>query len=217
MSAEGRRRRGRPRKGEEQDTRRLLLDAALDLFARQGYATTTVRQIANLAGVHDSAIYFHFENKDAMYAALFDEMGPPSLEALCPDLDAIAATPPDEAIRALVERLLRVWLSPRGRRYAGVILRDGAGRQGARGLAEAIEAARHRLAGPFKAWQAAGLMRADQPAGQLVWELMAPLDVIWFLRLRPDASDEELAAAERQVEAHLDYFLACTTIKEERP
>ncbi|QFY10205.1 TetR family transcriptional regulator [Nonomuraea phyllanthi] len=216
MTIEGKRRRGRPRKDEEQDTRRLLLDAALELFAAKGYAGTSVREIAKHANVHDSAIYFHFANKDAMYAALFEEMGPPSLEALCPDLDVLTAMAPADAIRSLAWQLFRVWSSPRGRQFAGVVLRDGSGQEGAQGLADAIEAAKRRLAQPFEAWQAAGLLRADQSAEQLVWELMAPLDVIWFMRLRPDACDEEIAAAERLVQAHLDYFLACAEIKEER-
>ncbi|SPL88151.1 Transcriptional regulator, TetR family [[Actinomadura] parvosata subsp. kistnae] len=214
VTDERKRRPGRPRRDEGQDTRQLLLDAALELFALKGYAATSVREIAKQAEVHDSAIYFHFANKDALYTALFEQMGPPSLEALCPDLDAMASTAPDEAIRELVGRLFEVWSSPRGRRFARVIQRDGSGQDGVRGLHTAIEAAKHRLAGPFKAWQAAGLLRADQPPEQLVWELMAPLDTIWFLRLPPDASDEELIGARSLVEAHLDYFLTCTMTKE---
>ncbi|MEO3797381.1 TetR/AcrR family transcriptional regulator [Nonomuraea sp. B10E15] len=215
MSMETKRRPGRPRKGEEQDTRRLLLDAALELFAVKGYAATSVREIAGRAGVHGSAIYFHFANKDAMYAALFERFGPPLLEALCPDLDALAAMEPGPAVRALAGQLLEVWSSPWGRRFAGVVLRNGAGHGGARGLVEAIEVARHRLAQPFEAWQAAGLLRADLPAEHLVWELMAPLDVIWFMHLRPDATADDIATAERLVETHVGFFLTCTLTKEE--
>ncbi|AQZ63436.1 Transcriptional regulator, TetR family [[Actinomadura] parvosata subsp. kistnae] len=215
MSQPGRRRPGRPRNEDRQDTRQVLLDAALELFALNGYAATSVREIAGLAGVHDSAIYFHFAGKEALYAELFAQLGPPSLEALCPDPDAMAAREPEEAVRDLVDGLFRTWSSPRGRRFARVVQRDGSGQDGVRGLTEAIETAKHRLARPFKAWQAAGLLRADLPAEQLVWELMAPLDTIWFLRLHPDASEADIAAARSLVEAHLRFFFTCTMTRGE--
>jgi AcrR family transcriptional regulator len=49
--------------------RRLLLDAARDLFGRQDYRTTTTREIANAAGVTEPLLFRHFGSK----AALFNE------------------------------------------------------------------------------------------------------------------------------------------------
>jgi AcrR family transcriptional regulator len=216
ISPPGIRRRGRPRKDEARDTRQLLLDAALELFARKGFSATTVREIGALAGVADSAIYFYFSGKDAMYDALLAEMGPPSLESLWPDLDELVDMGPRDGITALVSRLLDVWSAPRGRRFAAVVLRDGSGRGGPGGLISSIEVGKQRLAGPIQQWQQAGLLRADQQAEQLVWELMAPLDVIWFLHLRADTSDEAFAAAGDLVAAHLEFFFTCTQIERQR-
>jgi AcrR family transcriptional regulator len=49
--------------------RRLLLDAARELFLRKGYSGTSVREIADLANVSQPMLYRHFESK----AALFEE------------------------------------------------------------------------------------------------------------------------------------------------
>lgn len=54
-------------------SRRLILDAALDLFSHQGYRSTSVRDIATHAGVSTGNLYHHFPEKETMYLALFDE------------------------------------------------------------------------------------------------------------------------------------------------
>lgn len=47
-------------------TRARILDAALDLFERQGYDGTTVNQIADTAGVTPMTFFRHFPTKDAV-------------------------------------------------------------------------------------------------------------------------------------------------------
>jgi AcrR family transcriptional regulator len=55
-----------------QDRRQRLLDAALELFSRQGYTGTTTRQIAAQAGVTEAVIYRHFPNKEELYWAVLE-------------------------------------------------------------------------------------------------------------------------------------------------
>ncbi len=47
-----------------------VLDAALALFARQGFAHTTVEQVARAAGLSKAAVYLYFPSKKALLAAL---------------------------------------------------------------------------------------------------------------------------------------------------
>lgn len=47
-------------------TRARILDAALELFERQGYPSTTVDQIAAAAGVTPMTFFRHFPSKDAV-------------------------------------------------------------------------------------------------------------------------------------------------------
>ena len=48
--------------------------AALDLFATQGYATTSVQQIVEAAGVTKGAMYHYFQSKDDLLFAIYDRM-----------------------------------------------------------------------------------------------------------------------------------------------
>ena len=51
-------------------TRERLLGAALELFAREGYRETTVRRVAERAGVATGLLYAHFAGKEALLQAL---------------------------------------------------------------------------------------------------------------------------------------------------
>jgi AcrR family transcriptional regulator len=54
------------------DTRDQILAAAARLFAQQGYATTTLRQIADAAGIKAGSVYYHFDGKDEIAACVLD-------------------------------------------------------------------------------------------------------------------------------------------------
>ena len=61
------------REEKSERSRRAVLDAALHLFAHQGYRATAVRDIADNAGVSTGNLYHHFPDKDAIFRALIDE------------------------------------------------------------------------------------------------------------------------------------------------
>jgi len=50
----------------EEDTRTKILQAALQLFARQGYDGTTTKDLAKSAGVAEGTLFRHFANKKAI-------------------------------------------------------------------------------------------------------------------------------------------------------
>ena len=60
-------------KEEAEETRKSVLDAALRVFSRKGYAATALEEIAKEAGVTRGAIYHHFANKEQLYLALADD------------------------------------------------------------------------------------------------------------------------------------------------
>ncbi len=72
-----RRTRGRPRKtADERDDgnrRQELLRAAARLFRQQGFAATSTRDIATAAGMRSGSPFYHFENKEALLAAVMLE------------------------------------------------------------------------------------------------------------------------------------------------
>ncbi|WP_343243309.1 helix-turn-helix domain-containing protein, partial [Streptomyces sp. SID12501] len=48
------------------ERRRELLDTAAEVFAAQGYNATTVRKIADAAGMLAGSLYYHFDSKESM-------------------------------------------------------------------------------------------------------------------------------------------------------
>ena len=55
-----------------QRSRAQILDAALALFSRQGYRATSMREIADKAGVSTGSVYHHFKDKETIFRALLD-------------------------------------------------------------------------------------------------------------------------------------------------
>jgi len=55
---------------EPQDRRAGILACAAELFARRGVGVTTVREIADAAGLLSGSLYHHFESKDAIVAEI---------------------------------------------------------------------------------------------------------------------------------------------------
>ena len=58
---------------QKEDTRRVILTAAYALFAEQGYARTTMRALAQRAGVGLGTIFKHFPDKPSLLVAAFQE------------------------------------------------------------------------------------------------------------------------------------------------
>lgn len=58
------------------DTKKWILEAAVELFAKNGYNGTTTRAIADLAGVHESTFFRNYQNKAALLTELLYVMTP---------------------------------------------------------------------------------------------------------------------------------------------
>jgi len=56
------------------DTKERILAAALELFSRNGYSGTNIRELTASLGLVKSSMYRHFESKEAIWNALLDEM-----------------------------------------------------------------------------------------------------------------------------------------------
>ncbi|WP_345969031.1 MULTISPECIES: TetR/AcrR family transcriptional regulator [Sulfurimonas] len=52
------------------DTKKLIEEAAMDLFAEYGYKGASVRKIAAKVGIRESALYNHYANKEAIFLAV---------------------------------------------------------------------------------------------------------------------------------------------------
>ena len=84
--------RGRPANTSTGDTVAVMLVAARQQFAAQGYAATSNRTVANAAGLAHTAIYNHFGSKAQLFTAVFLDVQ----DRLIFELQRSAARTPDE-------------------------------------------------------------------------------------------------------------------------
>lgn len=63
----------RTQEARREATRRALVAAARELFAQKGYAETSTPEIVSAAGVTRGALYHHFADKLALFAAVVEE------------------------------------------------------------------------------------------------------------------------------------------------
>ena len=57
-----------------------ILDAALDLFTEKGFSATRMLDVADKAGISKGTLYLYFENKEAIFRAVVQEMITPRLD-----------------------------------------------------------------------------------------------------------------------------------------
>jgi TetR/AcrR family acrAB operon transcriptional repressor len=93
-------------KEEAAATRDSILDAAEKLFVEQGVSRTTLQHIASAAGVTRGAIYWHFDDKGALFNAMMERATLP-LEAELQVLDREESDDPLADLRNYVLAVLR--------------------------------------------------------------------------------------------------------------
>jgi len=103
-STTGRRIRGLDADERRAQRRQALLDAALDLIATRGYASTSIEQICQTAYVATRSFYEQFDGKEACYLALLQQMAQDIADRMVAALDD---APDDE--RAAGRALLRAF------------------------------------------------------------------------------------------------------------
>jgi AcrR family transcriptional regulator len=102
-----------------EETRLRILRAALELFRRQGFERTTIREIAAEAAVATGAAYYYFASKEAMVMAFY-ELAQLEMES---QVTAARAAPGslESRLRAIIEVKLR-YFAP-NRAFLGALLR----------------------------------------------------------------------------------------------
>lgn len=58
---------------ELKETRQRLLDTAIELFSKNGFKGTSIRDIAKSSGMTNSNLYYYFGNKDGIVLAILEE------------------------------------------------------------------------------------------------------------------------------------------------
>ena len=97
-----------PSRGEQ--TRLQIIQAAARLFVQQGYHGTSMRQVAQEAGIALGGIYNHFPSKEALFVAILLERHP--IKEIIPALNASQG----ETVEDLVRDAARLLVETLGKR-----------------------------------------------------------------------------------------------------
>jgi TetR/AcrR family transcriptional regulator len=182
--------RGRPQAGSgerENAFRELLVDAARDLFADQGFAATSLRQISLRAGVTPALAHYYFKDKAGLLVVLMRERVAPLTVAIAATLeehetDAVAA------LAAFVQQFTRV--SSRNPWLPALLLRELV--DDADPMTQAMRPLVQKLQALVAAGQERNLIRRDLHAQSIVQSV---LSLCAFPFLAGDALRKELGAS----------------------
>ena len=88
---------------DSEERRKAIVSAAVPLFARNGFAGTTTRELAEAAGISEALLFRHFPTKKALYREILRLgcEGDPALERLA------ALQPSTEALICIVRFMMR--------------------------------------------------------------------------------------------------------------
>lgn len=188
------------------DTKERILAAALEMFSQNGYAGTNIRELSESLGLVKSAMYRHFESKDAIWNTLLDELiayyetrfgssehlppVPDSLEELVTmTMRMVSFTILDEKV-VKSRKLLSI------EQFRDERARDLATKYFLTGLKDMFTQI-------FTGMMEKGLLRRNDPA-MLAFAYTAPVSALIHLCDRePEKADEAMA----QVEAFSRYFI----------
>jgi TetR/AcrR family fatty acid metabolism transcriptional regulator len=177
--------------------RRLLLDAAVRVFARKGYHAARVGDIAEEAGVAYGLLYHYFSSKEEVLRSVFRE----TWRALIATIESVQQgdDSPREQLRKVAEILLRSWR--RDPDLVRVLVLEVTRSQLLAGEMDEIVASFQAIQGIVERGQVDGSIRPDIDPRLASYVFYGAIDELltgWVLGRLPD-SDEDVASAERTV------------------
>jgi TetR/AcrR family fatty acid metabolism transcriptional regulator len=181
----------------QEDKRRVILDAAVRVFAHKGYHTSRVGDIAEEAGVAHGLLYHYFRSKEELLETIFRETWRDVLNAV----QAVQET--DESARdrlaGVAKILLRAWR--RDPDLVRVLVREVTRGSHLQKRIDEIDQAFAGLERIIARGQEEGEFRTDLDPRMVSYVFYGALEEIltgWVLG-QLDDGDEQIAAAEQTV------------------
>ena len=190
----------------QEEKRRIILDAAVRVFARKGYHTSRVGDIAEDAGIAHGLLYHYFSSKEQVLETVFRENWGELLEVF----RRIEASdePATEQLDGIVKVLLRSWRNAPD--LVRVMVREVARSPQLQGQVDEIREGFLVIQRVIERGQAEGSFRRNLDARLASWIVYGGLEELltgWVLGQLPDG-DEEVARAEATVLAFVHAGLA---------
>jgi len=194
------------RTDRQADRRRQILEAAVHVFAKNGFHTSRVGDIAEEAGIAYGLVYHYFKSKEELLETIFRDTWTQMLERVR-EVEG-SSVPAREGVRQVTALLLRTWR--RDPDLVRVLVREVTRSPHVQREIEEIGHAMKALEGIIRRGQEAGEFASNVDArfAAVVW--YGALDEVltgWVLGQLPD-KDGDIAEAERNIVALLVDGLA---------
>jgi AcrR family transcriptional regulator len=179
------------------DKRQRILDAAVRVFARQGYETSPVGAVAKEAGVAYGLVYHYFGSKDAVLEAVFREQWGRLLAAVALAEETGESAP--EQLGLVVKIVLRTWRDDPD--LVRLLVREITRSPHIQDELDEIGQAFASIERIIRRGQAEGTFRSELDPQLAAWMLYGALEEVltgWVLGQLPD-DPEAIEAAEREV------------------
>ena len=186
---------GDDRTGPGAEKRKLILDAAIRVFADRGYHGARVGDIAGDAGVAHGLLYHYFASKEDVLRTIFVE----NWGELVARFRAIEAAnePAPEKLEGIAKTLLRTWRNDPA--LVTVMVREVARSQRIQEQVDEVGEAFAIVQRIVEEGQASGAFRRDLDARLASWLVYGGLEEVltgWVLGQLPDG-EEDVAMAEQ--------------------
>jgi TetR/AcrR family transcriptional regulator, fatty acid metabolism regulator protein len=181
----------------QEEKRRLILAAAVRVFARKGYHTSRVGDIAREAGIAHGLLYHYFSSKEEVLQTVFRENWSELLETFR-RIEG-SEEPPLEQLQGIAKVLLRSWRNDPD--LVRVMVREVARSPQLQSQVDEIREGFLVIQRVIERGQADGTFRPELDARLASWIVYGGLEELltgWVLGQLPDG-DEEVARAERTV------------------
>jgi TetR/AcrR family transcriptional regulator, fatty acid metabolism regulator protein len=187
-----------PRTSADADARRdKIRDAAVRVFARKGFHSARVGDIAAEAGVAHGLLYHYFESKDALLESVFRDTWAAMLELIREAEES--GEPAAEQLRRVAAVVLRTWR--RDPDLVRVLVREVTRTPQIQAQAEEVGHAFQAIERIVRDGQERGELRRDVDPRLAALVLYGALEEIltgWVIGQLPD-DDEDIARAEHDV------------------
>lgn len=181
----------------QEEKRRVILDAAVRVFARKGYHGSRVGDIAEEAGIAHGLLYHYFASKEEVLATVFRENWGRLLAAFH-QVEA-SGEPAPEQLRRVAKILLRSWRDDPD--LVRVMVREVARSPHLQLQVNEIREGFLVIQRIVERGQAEGAFRSDLEPRLVSWIFYGALEELltgWVLGQLPDG-DEEVGRAERTI------------------
>ena len=170
------------------EKRRVILDAAVRVFAEKGYHTCRVGDIAEEAGIAHGLLYHYFASKDEVLRTIFVE----NWGELIARFRAVEAAdePAAAKLEGIAKILLRTWRNDPA--LVTVMVREVARSQLLQEQVEDVREAFTILQRVIEEGQSTGAFRRDLDARLASWVVYGGLEEVltgWVLGQLPDGED----------------------------